>query len=488
MMTSIITCPGCASQLTVADSAAADSRVQCPQCEHEFSMCETIQLALPAATILPPSPEPVACEPEVAEESTSDSLSPDAPLASWEARIKNAIAGAMDPEADTEPSSFEAFESPTVEVEEKEKTAPKIELNRPWENEIPSIDPPGEEEPATESFVPTLSFSPSNLEQEQVEAPTNLDQKAHLEQEVVEESPGIAVAAKPSRRLLSRALSKMVVVPVLTLGLGFYVLIWMLGPQADYLGLANLLPASILPAHETDESIDDALPLAEADPIVDEDPQSLSSPAENPTIVDSSVVQTTLLQPQTMRALPPSVSAAEFTELVDIAETALPGFVSGSAQDQAVLQQKAQSYMSLCRLAEKFDFIHQLGLSPQATGQIQRGKEIFQRITTDPSLLEDLSRVAALWWDYGERSNQGIFITGRIERVVDSQSGKLCLVSLPGNGRVVPVLLKHSAFQRGETIAVVGRIESSSTVLLSNTAGVPPQIVTSLFSYSLPAS
>ena len=98
-MASIATCPGCTAQLAIPEATAADSRVLCPECAVEFSLADTIQLTLPKAMILPPNEStPVvaaASSEEVAR--PADAPAKDAPLASWEARLKKVIAAGDDP-------------------------------------------------------------------------------------------------------------------------------------------------------------------------------------------------------------------------------------------------------------------------------------------------------------------------------------------------------------------------------------------------------
>ena len=96
-MASIATCPGCTAQLAIPESAAADSLVLCPECAVEFVLSETIQLNLPRAKILSPREK---TSPAV-EELPSGGLAQDAPLASWEARLKNAIFAEPDQEYET---------------------------------------------------------------------------------------------------------------------------------------------------------------------------------------------------------------------------------------------------------------------------------------------------------------------------------------------------------------------------------------------------
>ena len=516
-MASIATCPGCTAQLAIPEATAADSRVLCPECAVEFSLADTIQLTLPKAMILPPNEStPVvaaASSEEVAR--PADAPAKDAPLASWEARLKKAIAAGDDPEPqppvyETCASMADVDSESDNQVDVKSDGEPNnvgYETFEPTHEATPAFDfgsqleLPGQEE-STEVLEVTKNLGvPKILHDYEEKERSVLSVASTFEtagDRLATDDPKTALAAtevpitkvnvpqfevgdttSPRPRRRWRRIAGMVLAgPVVGTVLGFYGLLCLKGPQADYLQMSRFLPAAMLPASQAEqppaEDILESLPEKTLLATAREDPPSPPPRAR----LDEQV------QPAAVRQQLPTagISAQEFSELVAGAGQALPSFKQDGAVGADAFKLKAQAYMAVCRLAEQFEFIHQLGLSPQAQQQIERGKEMFRQATADLSGLEDLTYIASRWWDYDQRSNQGIFFVGQIGNIQAAGSRTLCHIVLTGNsGAEIPVLFDQLPFSEGQQIAVVGSVDHEP--MQNGLDG--PRVVISQYSYPL---
>ena len=505
VMDSIATCPGCTAQLAIPAAATANCRILCPECAAEFALGETIQLTLPKAMILPPNEVSPVVEKSPSLEATLPREVPEAcaPLASWESRLKNAISADAEPQQATyetfEPTSDGApscdltshLKSTSVPDAAKNSEQPVLaDLSAAYltdsgitnsgitdsGNTDSGITESGNTESGiTESGITesgnTESGPVEGVSPETVTAEFSQVDKVELPQRVVSQT-----SSQQPRRRWRRALGVVLGGPVVGTLLGFYGLLWIQGPQSDYLHLSRILPGAMLPATRE----------AGRGEVETTEPKNslLAALPKNDPLEASGTRYDTRVQPAAARQQVrlPGISAKKFGQLVADANAALPSFLQTGSAGEGSFQQKAQAYMVVCRLAEQFNFIDQLGLSPHVQQQIDQGKSLFQIVATDVVALEDLTYIASRWWEYEERSNQGIFFVGQISSIEPRGSRALCQLLLPDNsGREIPVLLDSSQFRRGEQIAVVGTVEGNPAQY-----GVDlPRIVMSHYSYAL---
>ena len=469
-MASIVTCPGCTTQLAIPDAAVADSRVECPQCAAEFSMCETIQLALPTARILPARQEPTAVEPDQDMEirTTVETPASDAPLSSWEARLKKALAAETEPAQ--EPVGYETFE-PAPDVSE----AFSIESPLKKQCELPHTADDFSEVAAQEQTLVAPSTS--------LATDVTLDDKSTA-LEICGKNDN---RRKSKRRWWPRVVGLVLAGPVLGTLLGFYSLLWIKGPQADYLRLSQFLPETLLPAAMIEQpGEEESPPPRPARSLVEETPSESGKPSPT-TLLDEQVQPATIEQPLALRRQSVNITAQEFSQLVADARAVLPNLLEGGLSDQDAFNRKGQAYMALCRLAEKFAFIHQLGLSPQAHDQVRLAKQLFARATSDSTVLGDLTHIASRWWEYGDRGNQGIFLVGQVGKRQAVGTRWLCQLLLAGDSGVeIPVLFEQMSFPVRDWVVVVGRVEALPQQFGLSGAAAPSPVVIPLYSYSLP--
>jgi len=517
-MATIATCPGCTAQLAIPDSATPDSRVQCPECAAKFGICETVQIALPRVRILPsPDISPAAgdtapkTDPLIpVEESTAS-----APLASWETRLKKAIAS----DVDTEPATVTQLATGAEPKQQKRETA------EPNEDETPSFDAGNQldvpSSAAPQEPIADDCFGAQNQEEQlpvKDSAPASTCEHAMRPAEVEGSEIAFRPAAsgRPRRRRWPKIVAAVVGGPVLGTLLGFYGLLWIKGPTADYLQMARILPKALLPtppatpiagATRTPNSTSTAnqdqnrnqnptptiRPSLQRDltesvpplPLISEaTPSSLPKPGAHQR--DGRVQPASAEQPLQARRLPGAITAGAFSQLVADAQAEIPNFLQGSLTDKDSFQRKGQAYMALCRLAEHFAFADQLALSPQAREQIRLGNELFREATSRATALGDLTHIASRWWEYDQRSSLGIFFVGRIGDVNLMGSHALCQVVLPGRPALqIPVLFDEVPYGTGELIAVVGTVNSGTVPQGAAAEVAPQQIVISQVSYAV---
>ncbi len=529
-MANIATCPKCAKQLGLPASIETTDRAECPECRAIFSLSETVQISLPVVRVLDPAEQPVAAvslsddeqTPTVKKNVSETLASNTAPLKSWEERLKNALAldGSDDAATSKNDASvvplatasaettssrspnfeFELEPTPSADAEPKQERTP-LELPK----STPLATPKALSKPAakrTSSLSKTLAeFAPGKLTSAggALAGPTAKIAKAKIPGvEVAEqveraatEAAGVAVqtfARRPVTRRWFPKVAALATGPVLGGLLGFYGLLWWGGAKADFVGLARVLPSSLLPdnfGESTAQGTRGAAPLAEASSQGFMAKLQKSPPAMKH---DGEVRPASAARPVSPVVSAARISAGEFMMLVDAAEVALPEFMAGDLSTSGTIKRKGQAYMALCRLAEHFDFAQQRGLAPATQAEARQAEQLFQRIASQANLRQDLARIAGRWWEYDKRPSAGIFLAGEVQEAESAGGGTLCFVKL-GEQSSVPVILvwfKNAQYQNGEQIGVVGRI-------ITEPSELPPgvsygQVVQAEYSFALESS
>ena len=442
-MAKIATCPKCAAQLGLPDSATSTDRLECPECQTSFLLGETIQIALPVARVLEPPTEaapltsaaPTHVEAVEATVETHPAKEP----TSWESRLKNAIAA-------DEPKQSETKKSLSEKPVQPSSPSFKFELETPAESPSEPL-PPAPQKTLADFAANAESKTESKTLPKPVEIvlPTEVSQPVRA----VQASVQTAVQTTVQRRIANRGFPKMaalVVGPVMGGVLGLYGLLWLQGEKADHAGLASVLPQSVLPAE-----FGDASPVVEQ--IVVEQKTKL---AASRIKRDQAVQPATAYQPLTTRT-----TLQQFNTSVDAAEAALPAIMSGDLSAPESVKRKGQAYMALCRLAEHFDFAQQPGLAPQVLEKVRRAEQLYQHISADAGARQQLSHIASRWWDYQQRPSQGIFLMGQVQEIRQEMqtvgTASLCWIQLEGAAKV-PVRIRHTRFQTGDFVGVVGKV------------------------------
>ena len=522
-MLSIATCPQCAAQLALPDSALPSDYAQCPECNAEFSLADGQQRWLATARLLPPPPEvePQEAEQPLAEESTSDEsldlpkaeplskvaslpkpaeeLVTTSTLSGWERRLNSAINGSADDRND---------QSPELEEKPLEKAAleesPEFDFH---------MDPPSEA-PATPESVPAEKVSeakelfhsatPENVEIPEVpvqEPQIALSDVKSAEIKHSESTKEIEPMKSPHRgNSLVRLATVFSMFGLMGLVLGQYGLLWLRGPSADYLGLTKVTPGFLMPsassqllapqitpvehlaesppaeqAIEEDTAINELLAEKPPEPLPAE--QLSEQPTEpsplNAVFQDEAVTPTGADLPaepieQPVVLLPPTnTSPQEFASLFQAANQSVSSLQQGALTTQSSVQVKnlkGQAYMALCRLAERVDFVMATPQSAEDANLAEQAQSLLRRLADDVTVRADLAYIAGKWWGYERRPSSGIVLVGRINEVRSQGRISLCQLQLEGasSAQAIPVVFAGSSPERGQLLAIMGAIATSA--------------------------
>lgn len=487
-MSSIATCPQCADQFVLPEFAAADDHARCPGCSAEFTVSEAYCRKLPVAELLPPQ-ELAPAKAETSE--VTDIVSPLAEfspelraaetiaystkaMAGWEERLKRAIESTTPETADAPVT--ESFSSSSTILE----NAPDFDFH---------MDPPAES-PADSYAAPT--------ELPNSQAWFSEGGKPVVSHQEVSPAPP-TVSRTPRRRrrkaFLQHAIAAMLFGIVGAL-LGQYALLWIRGPSADYMQLTQVLPNSLRPSWNPPRSFgprvamnDRFIPapepreespvetitrqLAEKAPLPVEPPPL--APAEEPVRRDDAVQPATAeIAVQATRT-----TAAEFAELLAAAKSAAPSLMSGDLKSAESARAKGQAYMALCRLAERFDFAHELGLAPGAEREAADARAFLRTTAATVAQQADFAVIVTRWWQHHDRTTPGIFLTGRVADIqtVGSQTLAQVAIVLPEETTLIPVLMSATDVRVGDEIGVVGTVVADPQKALPGFPAALPQLV-----------
>jgi len=509
-MANIATCPKCAKQLGLPADVAMTDRAECPECQAVFSLSQTVQISLPVARILDPAESPRTAaevsQPTLNSDTPAALASNTAPLKSWEERLKNALAkDSSDDAATSDDGEAGAVSSiaedssppPSFEFELDLRTPADLEKDHP---QVPAASKTladfaaAVEIPAVSEKIPRTKLLNESKVADTVNVTSEPTVAEYLPAKVEEETTELAelaVRTVPQRQVARRGFPKVAafaVGPIVGGLLGLYGLLWLQGAKADYLGLARVLPASMLPAGLGGSSGDS--PIAEAispeGRLDDEEDASLlatglaapelmaqSREPHAPMKLDASVQPASAAQRLAPAASMVRVSVDEFSALVNAAATALPEFLAADLATPESIRSKGQAYMALCRLAEHFDFAQQLGLAPSVQAKVRQALQLYESATSQAKHRQELSHIASRWWEYEQRPSAGIFLTGQVQKTQPAGTGMLCWVKLSEQSptaetaEAIPVMFNHQRYQTGDQIGVVGSVISSPSEVFS---------------------
>jgi len=536
-MSSIATCPQCAAQLAVPETASASDHAQCPECQAEFSLAEGDMRFLMSATIVDPietapqvvvpTPiEPVLEAPSMAAEQTeapleeiestqemrnAETILSPSTLSGWEERLRTAIDSTKSATAD-EPELGDSSSVPS--------TASTLENAPEFEFEI---DPPAEN--PSESFAPSstkLSETGEWFEDTPEKIPEEFQETAS--HEPPDELPTSSKQAAPPRRTKNSFLKRVSVVALFgTVGilLGQYALYWLRGPSADYLHIAQFVPKAIFPSSrhqvlapqiDVEEYLaTDNTPIVEPEiepPVETSPPEELiaetSPPASEPIppTTQPEVTRDDLVQPANVQLpdellgqrpslLPPTnTTAAEFEQLVASARDSAQVLIDGDLLTRESFRAMGHAYIALCQLAERIDFVQAANLNAAARDEALSAQALFRALAKQASVQNDLALIASRWWQHQDRSNRGIYLVGKLLSVEAHGSYILGQMSVVHGGEptLIPVLLPAgSTFQAGDRIGVVGTILDQPSNEIPDLPADLPLVAVAVDSFSAPA-
>ncbi|HEY3393831.1 MAG TPA: hypothetical protein VGK58_14060 [Lacipirellulaceae bacterium] len=215
--------------------------------------------------------------------------------------------------------------------------------------------------------------------------------------------------------------------------LGYYALLWLFGPQRDFLNAGQYLPSAILPSEfrspvitvpandattsETsgaaDLAADDEEPIEfEQMPATDEGSESdVESAADGLAREPAEIVGA------------PSFSADELAVALGKAKEAQAGLVAGNFDDGAqVKRTKGLSYMAFCDLAQKATFVDKDSSGSYASALDREVHELARTTLADAHAQQEVALLAPRWIKSAKRTHGGIFLAGRVTNQSDKGS------------------------------------------------------------------
>lgn len=547
-MSSIATCPQCAAQLAVPETASAGDHAQCPECRAEFLLAEADLRYLTMATIIDPpemiSPvtSPTRSEPEQDENSQTIELPPDttlpatkypavevpemvepetfssaetvsstSPLAGWEERLRTAI-DSTETESSDEPKTAEpAAEGPSLEK------SPEFE----FEMDPPVESPTGNVSSAATSLPETKDWFEPTAEQLASDVIIGEFPSAAEHEATDDVQPDASQSALPRRRKKSSLLIRAIVVVVfgaVGLILGQYALLWLRGPSADYLHIAQFVPSAIFPppqsqvfspqispdstreqlvadsetpkVPESEKPTQDHVTIAETEPI-EREPEVPETPAvtRDESVQPATVQMPEVNQPPELGPLPSTnTTPADFGLLLSAAQNSASALVEGDLSTNPSASTKGHAYMAFCELAEHFDFVHNSSSDAEVENLNTSAQALFRWAAGQTNSLNDLAWITTRWWDHQARPNQGIFLVGRIQDSEDLGSRDLCQVAVvhATSSKLIPVLLPAGDHQVGDQIGVVGTIVTDPRTAIPGFSVDLPQLAVAQDSFAVP--
>lgn len=312
------------------------------------------------------------------------------------------------------------------------------------------------------------------------------------------------------KRSLARTMVAAVIGGFMAVPLAAYSLMWIGGPEGDFLGAAKYLPQVMLPAsfktkpqqataaplpvgNTTDDATTDtstgtatastpategaanAIDSTEGTAKVTEppaeklatfnepldtkkpaEPAPFNAPPAAPPLKDSADIG----EPIQIAGLP-SFKVADLSAALEAGKKAEPGLVTGSFGDSdAINRTKGLSYLILADLAQKATFVDD-ATSGETKAFQQESEDIFRRILSDIHTRNEVGQIVLKWISSPNRKQGGVFFAGSVLGCEARGSVSECSVMLPG-GQTLPVLIPASAAEQAKAsrtpVAVVGWI------------------------------
>jgi hypothetical protein len=253
------------------------------------------------------------------------------------------------------------------------------------------------------------------------------------------------------KRSVVRMLAGTMIGGLVGLTIGYFVLLYLLGPEGDLLHVAKYIPSAALPSSfkSSTTPITDAgrvpAPLSESAPATSESTpadESANIPAgyveETPATSESIVGESPagderydtepapLEEPaavpiaeQTPAATPLPVRGPTFTvdqlaTTIDASKAALAGLTTGDLNEPAVRRTKGMSYAKFCDLAEALTFVDRSSQSMESDDAIETATRLFRETLSDAHTRDEVTRIAEIWISSPHRTHGGVFLASAV--------------------------------------------------------------------------
>lgn len=518
-MPRIAQCPVCNMQIAVPSDAGESALLRCPLCDVEFGLEDIIATTLQEAVLLETSvadnfldfedSEPDDVDPGMATEEKFDFLDDDEDDAS-----KDIAEDAIDDIA---------FEDVTDEViddlVDEEETAANIddvaadEGGDDFVMEIP-VEEPEETRP--------WNFGESS------------DEPQHVAVEPVTSGTAVATSMasraaslrKPKKSFL-RNIVNYIGGGVVGLALGYFVLLWIGGPDRDFLELGKKLPAWMTPTSFNGSPVIAKTSTTTPKPTTStrRQPQRGFADLANeprgktpnvmpevfdttPDVTTPEAVMPTDLTPEDTVEVPASpfdglddepvtpvvlglrdvqpMTTESLDAALDAARAAMADLLDGNLTDKASRPKKGRSYITFCALAETMTQAAD-AMATDATvdspdtdllPRLDAAKQAIAKTIVGEKTLGEVGTIGRIWLGKERRTNQGIIAVGQVLGTYDCAPYAGLLLELEGVPSTVPVVSTRPLPHReGDRIVVVGLIVDTPADNLSSFPKTPPQVI-----------
>jgi hypothetical protein len=268
--------------------------------------------------------------------------------------------------------------------------------------------------------------------------------------------------------------------------LGYYALLWLFGPQRDFLNAGQYLPSAILPREfrspvitlpTNDDTTTDTTGAADL-AASDEEPIEIEQmPA--PDEASESAADGLAREPAEIVGAP-SFSADELAVALSKAKEAQAGLIAGNFDDGAAVKRtKGLSYMAFCDLAQKATFVDKDSNANYASALEREVHELVRTTLADAHAQQELARLVPLWIKSTKRTHAGIFFAGHVTN--QSDKGSVVEWNFEPGGEPLAVLVGQEQAESIEPsarpLAILGWIVDQPVENVHGYTGDSPQAV-----------
>jgi hypothetical protein len=311
------------------------------------------------------------------------------------------------------------------------------------------------------------------------------------------------------------------------LAIGYFALLWLKGPSADFLQVAMYVPQKFLPASFVStplreenavapppETVAETTPEpavtnsgnipasfeTPARPLVNdmaagnENRDAALSPAERAKLASSETVTPATNEPRRFAAPnaaslagedaqivgAPLFTVAEFATTLAQAQKAQSGLVTGDLSDPAVRREKGMSYAKLCDLAQIVTFCDDASAGDRLNELRRDAEEVFKTILTTPHAQAEVAQIAAIWIGSPHRQHGGVFLAGTIhggEIAGDTYEYQLSTEAGGDLKLLLPRPLDTHVAAAGHPVGIVGSIVDNPTSKISGYTGSSAHVI-----------
>ena len=390
-----------------------------------------------------------------------------------------------------------------------------------------------------ERLLASIGDQPQDEFVESAEAVEATYPEEHTEA-VAEWSPDAAISASRAgapaqpKKSIVRTMAMTLVGGLMAIPLAGYTLLWLRGPDADFLGVAQYLPQAVLPssfnkpkramvpppvapiAEETPEEKTEE-PIADAPAKTDEAPAKVdeaqqatfnapidaNKPAVDPTdryampatpadkpAAEPGVFDTPPATP-VKEAAPqnvavhvegaPTFSVAELTAALQAGKNAESGLVNGRMADGGgVPRTKGLSYSVLADLAQKSMFVDAAAPQAEVEPLQQDAAELFRTALANAHTREEVAQIVPMWIASVNRKHGGVFFAASLANSESKGTVSEFTADL-GGGKSLPVLVSPALSEQlkgsSAPVAVVGWIVDKPAEKVTGYTGTAPQAI-----------